>query len=170
MERKKIMSLFALGCGVLLITGCGTDNDKNEEKAKKSNTETISCVAEEKASGMITTASTEFTYDKKEKKLVSGNLVMGIDYTDLVANLTAAEKESAESIMKNSFEEMCDEFEGKGYTNCKTKFVDSSFEMSVDFDMKRLDEATDGDLDVEMTIEELKEYFEDTDGAKCTIK
>lgn len=32
MEKKKIMSLFALGCSALLLAGCGEDNKKDEDK------------------------------------------------------------------------------------------------------------------------------------------
>ena len=51
MENKKMMSLFVLCCGALLITGCGTDTDKEnkeEDKVKVASTQTLECSYSEK--------------------------------------------------------------------------------------------------------------------------
>lgn len=171
MEKKKVMSLFALGCGVLLLTGCGTDSRKDEEKKeKKSTTQTLNCVVKQEEDGMVTTAETEFVYDKTKKKLVSGSMSMAMDYTETLKELTDEEKEQTESLMETMLGGMCDTFEDEGYTNCKSNFKSGKFDMKMEFDMDKLEETTDGDVNVDMTLDELKEYFEDTDGTKCTIK
>lgn len=172
MEKKKIMSLFALGCGALLLVGCGTDSKKenDEEKEKEVTTQTLKCTVSEEENGMVTTASTEFVYDKEQKKLVSGTMSMTLDYTESLKDVTEDEKEQTESLMESMLGSMCETFEGEGYTNCKSEFKSGKFDMTMDFDMDKLEETTDGDVNVEMTLEELKTYFEDTDDTKCTIE
>lgn len=171
MEKKKLMSLFALGCGALLLTGCGTDSKKDDdEKEKESTTQAISCVVEQEEEGMVTTAETEFVYDKEQKKLVSGTMSMKMDYTEALKELTDEEKEQTESLMESMLGGMCETFEEEGYANCKSNFKSGKFDMTMDFDMDKLEETTDGDVNVDMTLDELKEYFEDTEGTKCTIK
>ena len=166
MKKKKLMSLFVLGCGVLLLVGCG--DEKKEEK--KSTTETIKCTVKEEESGMVTTATTKFVYDKKDKALVSGSMDMSMDYSDSLKDMEGDEKEQAESLIESMLGGMCDSFKDEGYKNCKSTFNNAKFNMTMDFDMDKIEDTTDGDINVDMTLEELKDYFEETDGTKCTIE
>jgi hypothetical protein len=170
MERRKLMSLFALGCGVLLLTGCGVDSEK-EGKSKKSSNEIIKCTAEMEESGIITKAQTKFVYDKKEEKIVSGTMEMVMDYSKNLEKLTKEEKEQTESLLKSMLGSMCDSFEEEGYKDCSSNFKSGKFDMSMKFDMAKLEETTDGELNVDMTLKEVKEYFETSEeGTKCTIE
>ena len=170
MKNKKFMSLLALGCGALLLVGCGTSDKEEEKEEKKSTTQTLNCVLSQEESGMVTTAETTFVYNKKDNKMVSGVMAMELDYSEPLKDMTEDEKEQAEAVFESMLGTMCDTFEEQGYVNCKSSFKDSKFEMSMDFDMDNIEDITDGDVTTDMTIDELKEYFEEEDGTVCTIK
>ena len=169
MEKKKMMSLFALGCSVLLLAGCDT-NTKKDKDEKKVATESIKCVVRQEESDMITIGETVFVYDKDKEKLVSGTMDMKMDYSAALKEMNDEQKEQTESLMKSMFSGMCTTFEEEGYTDCEANFDSGKFDMTMKFDMKKLDEITDGDINVDMSLDELKEYFERTDGTKCTIE
>ncbi len=170
MNKKKLMSLFAVGCSALLLAGCGDDKKDDKKEEKKANTETLKCVLETEENNMKNTAEVVFTYDKGKKKLVDGNMEMVMDYSKSLEGLTADQKEQSESIMKTALEGMCDSMETDGFKNCKTNFTDGKFEMDMEFDLEKIAEDEDAEFDEEASLEELKELFEDSQGYTCTIK
>lgn len=177
MKKKTFMSLFALGCSALLLAGCSTDGgkdkDKDDDGKKNSSVETLKCTAEMNEDGMISTVSVTFDYDNDEKEIVSGTMSMGMDYSSSLEGLSADEAEDAEAMMESMFGSMCDSFEGEGYKNCKSSFKKGKFDMSMEFDLKNIAETTDGDLNLDMTLEEIQEYFEEEnseENMKCVIE
>ena len=174
MEKKKIMSLFALGCGALLITGCGTDTDKEDKEKdndKVSATQTLECSYSEKEDETTAEMGFTFVYDNKEEKLTEGQMLMS--YTYDFSELTDSEKKEADDMMETMLGGMCDSFnDQEGYKDCKTNYKNGKFDMIVEFDIENLTSATEGDLKSDMTLKELKDYFENesTEKMTCTIK
>ncbi len=174
MENKKMMYLFALCCGALLITGCGTDTDKEnkeEDKVKVASTQTLECSYSEKENEMTAEMGFTFVYDNKEEKLTEGKMMVGYFYD--FSSLSDSEKKEADDMMKTLMSGMCDSFKDQeGYKNCKTNYKNGKFDMTVDFDIENLTAATDGDLKPDMSLEKLKNYFENesTEKMTCVIK
>ena len=89
------------------------------------------------------------------------------------SSLSDSEKKEADDMMKTLMSGMCDSFKDQeGYKNCKTNYKNGKFDMTVDFDIENLTAATDGDLKPDMSLEKLKNYFENesTEKMTCTIK
>lgn len=166
MKKKKLMSLFALGCGTLLLVGCGTDEAKDSDKDKESNIQTLSCSAEDNSDGLIMTSEVEFTYDSDKKELLKGTMDIGYEFD--TNEYTKEEIEEAQELMDGMFGEMCSTFETQGFENCKSESGDGKYEISMDFDMESLAEEADFEGE-EMTLEEAKEYFEDESGMTCKV-
>ena len=176
MKNKKNIYLFALCCGALLISGCGSDveikeNDSKKEEEKIVTTQKLRCSYSEKDNDMTAEMSFIFVYDNKEEKIIDGQMTVRYDYD--FHSLSEDEKESADDMMKTMFDGICDTFDNKeGYENCKTTYKDGKFDMIVEFDISNLTSATGGDLKSDMNLDDLKNYFENEteDKMTCTIK
>lgn len=178
MKNKKIMSLFALGCGALLLVGCGTeDKEKEKDREKKEKVEekveekvvtiqTLRCDTEVEQDGMIVSMGVEFVYDKEQKKLTDGKMNVGYIYD--MSDLSEDEKQSAVDMLDGVFGAMCETFEEQGYKDCQSNVKDGNFDFSMKFDMSKLEETTEGDLNVDMSLEDVKTYFESEESSNMT--
>lgn len=168
MGKKKLMSLFVLGCSALLLAGCGEDNkkDENKESEKVAKNQTITCVMSEEESGVKSESKITFEFDKKSEKIKSGSMEVSMIYD--MSDFTKEEKEQVDKFTGSILGAMCDG-ELEGFKNCKYEGKDGKYSVSMDVDMEKIEEAYEGEVSEETTIEDLKESFEEQDYT-CTIK
>ena len=117
MEKKKIISLFALGCSALLLAGCG-ENKKNDDKdsGKNIRNQTITCVMTEEESGVKSEQKIIFEFDKKTEKIKSGSMIVSMIYD--MSDFTKEVNEQVDKSTSSTLMAMCD-VELEGFKNCK---------------------------------------------------
>lgn len=170
MKKKELMSLFALGCSALLLAGCGEDTKKEEEKEneKVATTETLTCVTSAEEDGVKSESVVSFVFDKKTNKMTAGSMEVSMVYD--MSDFTEEEKEQVDQFTGAMFGAMCDE-ELEGFKNCKYEGKDGKYSVTMDVDMEKIEEAYEGEVTEDMSIEDLKESFEADDAdVVCTIK
>lgn len=177
MKKKNILLLFLLCATSLLLVGCGekeSNEDKESSKTEKKeekNTKSMSCtlMEEDFEDMMKLTMTMDFEYDEKKQEVVSGNLktTMTVTSDDLSDEDMDIFKET--DFCKDGTLEDFDDYA----TSCKTNVSGKTLTSVVQFDIDKLDEASneDGTFRKDMTLEEIQESLKsEYDETTCTIK
>ena len=147
---KKIIYVFVLLIGIVLLTGCG------EEK----NIKTLKCTLNQKVNGQFGSMVTEetVTYNEDIQEFEKLHYRLNVDLTDEKAIEDSKKKEALASL-KTSLEGVCEEALQKGADSCT---VTTPREYSIEINSEG--DVESGTIDQAVanytTIEEMRTHFE----------
>lgn len=140
--NKKYLGLVGLGCGVLLLTGCGSANTLN-----------CSMDMDDMLAGLGTMkAEVELEYDKDGKEVKGASMKMVVEITN----------DDVTDDMLDSLEEelngQCEDGEGD-FDDCSVKRDGKKITLKASGDVEKIAESEE--IAKDTTKEKAKEYFEE---------
>ena len=147
--NKKYLTLFGIGCGLLLLTGCGDDTNKEKEKENKKNDNDLVCTMLEDEEGFGSNESNVVIhYDKNWEKIESIDMEMIVELED----------DDMVEMYEGFLAEMCEEEDAPEECEVKTKGNKVTLTATGNSEVLEIEE--------DMTKEDVIELMED-DGFTC---
>ncbi len=124
--KRKIISLIGIGCGALLLTGCGDNNSH-----------ILSCT--QKTDGQETTITINYNEDETKAKSIKVETIVDV----------AEESDEIIELIKKELESRCDKYEAK---SCKVTIDDKKLLMAIEEAPENSDYGSQSLKDVKKSI------------------
>lgn len=145
---KRILYLFTVLFGVLLLTGCGK------------NIKTLTCRLEQKINGQYGSMIIEekVTYNEDTAEFEKLHYRLTVDLTD-ETTISDAKKEEALKALKTNLDKLCEDALKNGASTC-TVTTPKQFQVEINSEGDVTSGAIDNAVANLGTLEEMKTYFE----------